>query len=385
MSFFDEPEEETRVQPAAGGSRRPRGRGSRPPGGGRPPRGGRRPPGEEQAIRVRRAVALVALVVVLVLIVVGVHSCAVSQANSALRNYNDSVASLIRASNQNGDQMFSTLAGGINSNNAQQVQSQVDTARLTASNQYRRAQGLSAPGSVKAAQGYFVDTMRFRRDAITNIASDLQPALQSSTATSAVNSIATEMARLYASDVLYKDYALPGIVSALHTAGIPVGGTDGEPIDGKQLLPDVRWLDPAYVATTLKVSVASTSTSGGNGKAAPGVHGHALDSCSVGSTALSTTAAVTIPTGSAPTLTCQVTNDGQNTETNVAVKASISGTSITGTGTIPQTQPGQQYTVQIPLSSAPPAGTYDMTVGVQHVPGETTFTHNSKTFPVTFG
>ena len=29
---------------------------------------------------------------------------------------------------------------------------------------------------------------------------------------------------------------------------------------------------------------------------------------------------------------------------------------------LPQTQAGQQYTVQIPLSSAPPAGTYEMTV-----------------------
>jgi hypothetical protein len=328
-------------------------------------------------------VALVALVVVLVLIVIGVHSCTVSQANSALRNYNDSVASLIRASNQNGQQMFSTLAGGINSNNAQQVQSQIDTARLTAAQQFSRAQGLNAPGSVKAAQSYLVDVMRFRRDAITNIASDLQPALQRSTATAAVNSIATEMARLYSSDVIYKDYALPSIVSALHKAGIAVGGTDGEPVDGNQLLPDIQWLSPSYLASTLKVSAAVTSTS--NGKAAPGIHGHALDSCSIGGTTLSTTVAVTIPSGSAPTLTCQVTNDGQNTETNVVVKASISGTSITGQGVIPQTQPTQQYTVQIPLSSAPPAGTYDMTVGVQHVPGETTFTHNSKTFPVTFG
>jgi uncharacterized membrane protein len=145
----------------------------------------------------------------------------------------------------------------------------------------------------------------------------------------------------------------------------------------------VQWLLPSYVAGQLKVSVPSAS--GSNGKAAPGPHGHALDSCSVGSTTLSTTAATTIPTGSAPTLTCQVTNDGQSNETNVIVSASISGTSVTGSGTIPQTTPGQPSTVQIPLNAAPPAGTYEMTVNVHHVPGETTFTHNSKTFPVTFG
>ena len=68
----------------------------------------------------------------------------------------------------------------------------------------------------------------------------------------------------------------------------------------------------------------------------------------------------------------------------MAVKATVEGTSVTGQGIIPQTQPNQQYTVQIPLSASPPKGQYNMNVGVQHVPGETTFTHNSKVFPVTF-
>jgi CARDB len=332
---------------------------------------------------VRRGVALVALVIIFVLIVIGVHSCAVSQANSALRNYNDNVASLIRFSNQNGDQVFSTLAGGVNSNTATTVQQQLNEARLTASNHLSKARGLSAPGSVSDAQQNLVQLMRMRRDAFANIAGDLQQTLQSATASTAVNSIATEMARLYASDVLYKDYVLPNIVRALTKAGIAVGGANGEPIDPNQLLPNVQWLLPSYVAGQLKVSVPSTS--GANGKAAPGTHGHALDACSVGGNTLSTTAATTIPTGSSPTLTCQVTNDGQNPETNVTVSATISGTSVTGQGVIPQTQPGQQYSVQIPLSSAPPAGTYEMTVAIHHVPGETTFTHNSKTFPVTFG
>ena len=331
----------------------------------------------------RQGVALAALVVVLVLIVIGVHSCAVSQANSALRNYNDSVASLIRTSNQNGQQMFSALAGGLNVNNAPNVESQVDTARLNASNQLTHAENLSAPGSVGDAQRYLVTAMRLRRDAITNIAGNLPPALQSSTAASSINAIAAQMAYLYASDVLYKGYVVPDIVGALRKANIAVGGVNGVPIESNQLLPDVHWVIPSFVASTLRISVPTSTTSGG--KPAPGAHGHALDSCSVGGTTLSTTAASTLPTGSAPTLTCQVTNDGANTETNVVVSASISGTSITGSGTISQTQPAQTYTVQIPLTSAPPAGTSDLTVMVHHVPGETTFTHNNKTFPVTFG
>jgi hypothetical protein len=332
---------------------------------------------------VRRTVALVALVIVLILIVVGVHSCSVSQANSALRNYNDSVASLIRASNQNGDQMFSALDGGVNTNNVTTVRQQVNTARLQAHNQFTKAENLGAPGSVSSAQQNLVQLMRMRQDAIANVATALPQTLNNSTASGAVNAVAAEMARLYASDVLYKDYVLPDIINALKQRGIAVGGINGEPYDPNQLVPNVQWLLPSFVASKLKVSVPGSSA--GSGPVAPGSHGHALDGCSVGNNTLSTTAATTLPTGSAPTLTCQVTNDGQNTETNVTVSASISGTSITGQGVIPQTQAGQQYTVQIPLSKAPPAGTYNMTVLVHHVPGETTFTHNSKTFPVTFG
>jgi hypothetical protein len=89
--------------------------------------------------------------------------------------------------------------------------------------------------------------------------------------------------------------------------------------------------------------------------------------------------------GTAPTLTCTVTNDGQVAETNVVVRATIEGTSVVGQGIIPQTQPNQQYNVQIRLGAAPPNGTYSLNVTVEHVPGEKTFTHNTKVFPVTFG
>jgi hypothetical protein len=320
-------------------------------------------------------------VIIVILAVLGIHSCQVSQQNSALRNYNDSVASLIRSSDQTGRQFFSLLSSAQASSNTTNLQSQIDEARLAADSELGRAKALSAPDQVKSAQQNLVLAFKMRRDAIANIARQLQPALQSSTAPAAVNAIAAEMARFYASDVLYKDYTLPAIVGALRGAGIAVGGTNGEPVEAGQFLPDVQWLTPPYIASVLRVSLPSSTA---NAKAAPGVHGHALDSCSVGSTTLDTASAATLPAGSAPTLSCTVTNDGQNTETNVVVKASIGGTSITGQGIIPQTQPGQQYTVQIPLSSAPPAGTYSLTVTVQKVPGETVTTHNTKVFPVTF-
>jgi hypothetical protein len=330
----------------------------------------------------RRAVAGAALLIVLILIVVGIHSCTVGSTSGALRSYSDSVNSLVRASNQTGQQFFALLSGKGGSTNPATLQSEVEATRRDADRQLQQAERLNAPSGLSLAQQSLVWAMRMRRDGISDIAAQLQAALQPKTGANAVYAIAAQMDLLYASDAHYKDYTLPMIESALKNAGIAVGPPNGEPVETGQFVPNIQWLDPTFVASKLNTTLPLPAS---NKPAAPGVHGHALDSCSVGSTTLDTTVATTLPAGTAPTLTCTVTNDGQNTETNVVVKASIGGTSITGQGTIPQTQPGQQYNVQISLSAAPPNGTYQLTVEVQHVPGEKTFTHNTKIFPVTFG
>jgi hypothetical protein len=381
LSFFDEGEE-TRVEPPpTERARRPAGTGRRTSGGGRRGPGSGRPPSDEQSIRVRRAVAAVALLVVVILVAVGVHSCQVSQANSALRDYSDSVASVIKDSNQTGAQFFTVLSSGQGSSNATNLQSQIDEARLSAENQLNRAAGLSVPDQVKGAHTNVLLTLQMRRDGIGQVARLIQPALQQSTATGAVNSIAAEMARLYASDVVYKDYALPAIVSALHTAGIPVGGTSGEPIETGQFVPDVQWLSPTFVATQLHTSFTPTAK---NGKVAPGTHGHELNSVSVGGTTLQNGSTNTVPASPAPTFTLTFTNSGQNNETNVVCKVSVSNSNASGTATVPQTQAGQQTTCQVPLSSSPSPGSYTVTATVEPVPGEKTTSNNTQTFPVTF-
>jgi CARDB len=358
-----------------GGGRRASGGGRRTPGS------GRRPPTDEQAIRVRRAVAAVALVVVVILIAVGVHSCQVSQRNSALRNYSDSVASIIRASDQTSQQLFTVLSSGQGASNGPNLQSQVDEARLSAENQLNRGAGLDVPDQVKGAQQDLLLALQLRRDGIATIAQQIQPALQPSTATDAIAQIAAAMARFYASDVTYKDYALPGIVSALHIAGIPVGGTNGEPVEGGQFLPDVQWLTPSFVATQLHTSFTPTAK---NGKVAPGTHGHSLDSVSAGGTTLQTGSTNTIPASPAPTFTLTLTNSGSNNETNVVCKVTLSNSSVSGTTTVPQTQAGQQTNCQVPLSSSPKPGSYTLTATIQPVPGEKNSSNNTQTFPVTF-
>lgn len=381
MSFFDEVEE-PRAEPSTRvRTRRPGGGGGRrPPGSGRT--GGPRGPrlGSDPAVRTRRAVALVGLIVVLILIVIGVHSCQVSQANSDLRSYAVNVNSVINSSNQTGRQFFGLLSSGQGTTSSSNLQSQVDEARLAADTELGKARGLNAPGQLQAAQQDLVLAMQMRADGIASIAKSLPAALQPQTSSTAVNLIAADMARFYASDVLYKDYALPMVVHALHNAGIAAGGPDGEPINQAQFLPNVQWLTPSFVSAELRAPSPRTPS----GKLAPGTHGHQLTSVSVAGTTLQTGSTNTIPAQPAPTFTLNFNNSGENSETNVICKVTVGGSSITGQTVVPRTSAGQSYTCHVSLSSSPAPGAYTVKASVEPVPGEKNTSNNSLSFPVTF-
>ena len=325
--------------------------------------------------------AVVALIIIIVLIAVGVHSCQVSAANSALKDYSNNVSSLIEQSDQTGSQFFTILASGGGSSNATNLQTQINQTRVNATNELNRAQSIGVPDAVKTAQQQLLWALRMRLDGITNIATQIQPALGTSASKDAINAIAAEMARFYSSDVLYKDYAVPQLVSALHGAGIGIGGTNGQTIVGRQFLPNIEWLTPSFIAGQLHVSLPATRT----GKIAPGLHGHALNSVSVAGTTLQTGSTNSITASPAPAFTLSFTNGGTNNETNVVCKVTVSGTGVSGQTTVPQTIAGQSTTCQVTLSKVPPrGGTYTVQATIEPVPGEKNLSNNSLSFPVTF-
>jgi hypothetical protein len=365
VSFFDEADE-PRTEPTA--QRRRRGAG-----------GGRRPPSEEQAIRARRAVALVILLIVVILIVVGVHSCQVSARNSSLRDYNNNVSTLITESSQTSQEVFDALSNTSGSGGAVGVQSKIAAAANRATNELNQAKKLNVPDEVKGAQDHLVTAMQMRSDGISGIANQIQPALSSSTSKDAVNQIAADMANFYASDVLYKNYTLPLIAGALKQAGIATSGANAQTFNGDQFLPDVQWLTPSYVANKLNVSIATPG-----GKPTPGLHGHSLDSVSVGGTTLQTGSTNTLPASPPPQFTLSFTNGGTNTEHNVSCKVSVSTTSISGKTTVPETTAGQHASCTVTLNASPPAGNYTVTATIGKVPGEKNTANNTLTFPVTF-
>jgi hypothetical protein len=366
VSFFDEPEE-TRAAPRTAPRRR------RPSGG-----GGRRPgPATSQAILVRRIVLAVVVVVAIVLIAVLVNSCEVSARNSALKDYNNNVAAINAQSVSTGQSFFGLLSGP--KSDPTSLQNSLSQVSSEADKELSRAKGINVPDEVKSAQTNFVTALQMRADGIKNITGAVPPALQSQTSQGAVATIASEMARFYASDVLYKDYTVPEIIGALRAAGIAVGGLGGQQVNSSQFLPSIQWLSPSSVASALNVTLPASSH-----PIAPGLHGHALNSVSVGGTTLTTGATNAIPASPAPTFTLNFANTGQNTETNVVCKITIKGSKVGGQTVVPTTKAGQSYTCQVTLSGTPPGGSQTVTAEIVPVPGEKNSANNFLTFPVDF-
>jgi hypothetical protein len=370
LSFFDETDE----PPPTRRVRRPAG-------------SGRRPPSEQQAILIRRAVAGVAILVVVIILAVGVHSCQVSSRNSALRNYTTSVNSLIQRSDGTGNQLFGDLLSAPKSaSDVSSLQQELFNSSQSASQELEQGKSLSAPSQVSSAQQNLVVALSLRHSGISDIADRIQQALAKSTATDAINSIATDMQEFLASDVVYTTQTAPQIAAALHAANIAVG-QNGESIQATSFLPDLGWLQPDFIAKELGTSLPSSSSSVSGTCPTGETCGDELNSVSVNGVPLSTGGGNTVAASPAPTFTANFTNSGTVAEPDVTVQISVttsSGTTITAQSPGRNAQPGQSYNVQISLPKVPATGSAQVTVTVEKVAGETNLANNTLQFPVTF-
>jgi LysM repeat protein len=226
LSFFDDVDEPESTQRAP-----------------RRPRGG--PPADQQAIQTRRIVAVVVIVVVIIIIVLLVNSCAVSQTNSALRDYNNSVYNLMRESDATGARVFTRLSSGAAKTNPGGLTTDLDSDLQDARSTLQRAQDLSVPSQMATAQQKVLLALTMRRDGIQSIANNIQSAMTRSTSKTGLEQIQEGMSGLYASDIIYKSYAVPAIAGAFKNAGLSIEPTT---IYGGQILHDLLWLNPTSIA-----------------------------------------------------------------------------------------------------------------------------------------
>jgi hypothetical protein len=377
VSFFDEADEPPRTETRSTSQPSPR----RRPGGSGSGRGShRRPPSHppQQSVRTRRGVALLALVVVIIIIAVAVSSCEGSANKSALQNYGDNVSHIITQSNGTSHKLFAALRKA-GSTSASATGQSVAQASSDAQTELNRAQALSVPGAAQSAQSHLLLALQMRLDGLKDIVVQIQPALGSQHQ-EPVQRIAADMGTFLASDVLYKNYAVKQLVSALHGAGIAVGGANGTPINAGQFLPSIQWLQPSYIGAQL--GVGSSGRSGSGGGTVTGLHGDALTGVTYNGLALVNGSTVTA--SPPPTFGLTVTNQGNFTETNVICKVQVVGTSISGTRAIPSIAKGQTTTCDVTLRSSPPAGNYSLKASVEKVPGEHDLANNSQGVAVVF-
>jgi hypothetical protein len=379
MSFFDDDEPPTR-------SSRPRrpagGRSERPTTATRARSAAAGDPGDQQQLMVRRAVALGIGALVLILLVVGIKGCLNSRTNNALKDYTRNDAAIVTDSNdQVSRSLFDLLAKGAGTAPLD-LQQQVNQVRVSADEDVKRAQALDVPGDMTDAQRALLEVLTFRSGAVQKIADEL-PNLRGDQSQEAASRVAGQMSVLLASDVVYSQRVVPYIQGALAKHSI-----SDQTIPPSRFLPDIQWLDAAFVRKQLTGLGAGHSS---NGQIAPGTHGHGLLDVSVGAASpVTLQPGVTnrVAASSNPVFNVHLANQGENDEFDVGVKISVStgsGTPVSVVKRINQTVHGTSPTAQIPLGHRAPSGPATVTVSILKVPGEVNLTNNSQHYTVIFG
>ncbi len=383
MSFFDddEPIRASRTRPA-----RPRAAApprSRPQGGGRrPPSGGDRRPDAETA-RQRQLIFGGGAILAFIILVFLVNSCQSSRRDNALKDYNRQVTEIAADSDQIGKDFFVALdaaAGGGD------VDVRVNQLRMAAGELVGRAKGLDPRGELVPAQYSLELVLNLREQGLRKIADKLPAALvqgrdNAQSVETALSEIAGQMQQFLASDVIYSQRTAPYVTQALDDANIK-----GQKVATSRFLPNLGWLSPDAIAGRLGSQRAAGGT-GADPEPAPGLHGHSLDSVTVGDSTLNPGATSNrIPSRPAPAFTIKLTNGGDSDETEVPVtiKVEANGRTTTKKKTIAQTKSKQEATVTVPLGSSPPAGAATVTVTVGTVPGEEKKDNNKQTYTVLF-
>jgi hypothetical protein len=357
VSFLDEPDEPVRTRR-------------------RPPRG---PSVDRQTLMARRTVAVVGGLIVLILLILGVRGCLDARKESAMEEYGDRSTELLRESKLEGDALFELLQSEGGTDQVVDIQSALNGYRTASSERVDRARNLDVPDEVSDAQRYLLDVLELRRDGLAQTADAMRTALGDQDRREGTEDVTEAMQIFLASDTIDQIRFRSELTEALQDEELDVPA-----FPRGTFVPDVEWLDAAFVADRVN---ALRSGTGGTEEAAPGLHGNGLAAVALGGTTLTPGAGATVQLTEDLAFEIQVQNQGENTETDVNVIATVGE----GDDAIELEEPidtiavGEIQTVTIPLSEQPPTGqNVPITVEVEPVPGEEMTDNNIQEFSVIF-
>jgi hypothetical protein len=314
---------------------------------------------------VRRAIAAGAGLVVLLVFVLGVRGCLDNRKEAAINDWVRDVDGLMKESNGESDALFEQLAGGGGTD--VDVENALNSFRIQSAQLVDRADGLDHPGDLDSAQSQLVETLTFRAEGIAQIADALPSALtDGEQAEGAARRIADAMQLFVTSDQIYVKRVLPELDEVLQAEGL------SQTLTESTFLPELSWLDPAEVADRL-AGIASGGGAEGDEEAAPGLHGNGLGTVTLGGQTLVAGGSTSVTASGDLAFEVQVLNQGENTETDVTVTATVGsgGDEIVAEGVIDTIAAGEAQTVTIPLEETPPTGqSVPITIEVELVPGE---------------
>jgi hypothetical protein len=359
LSFLDEPDEPVRTR-----RRPPRGQGV-----------------DRQTLMVRRTIAAGAALIVLILLVLLVRGCLDARKESAMQDYANDSAELLKASQLEGNQLFKVLEGPGGTDEAVNIGNSLNGYRVEAANLVDRAKDLDPPGEMNEAQRSLLDVLELRADGLARVSDAVRVALGDRDRREGTRNITGAMQIFLASDTLEQVRFQPALDDALKAEGLT---TPRLPEDG--FVPDVEWLDASFVAD--RVNGLRSGAAAGNEAATPGLHGNGLAAVALGGTPLTPGATgTTIQLANDLAFDIQVQNQGENTENDVNVRVTVGR----GNDAIDLEEPidtiavGEIQTVTIPLSEQPPTGqNVPIKVEVEPVPGEQMTDNNVQEFSVIF-
>jgi CARDB protein len=330
----------------------------------------RGPAERQRQIMARRGVAVVIGVVVLILIVIGVRGCLNARKTRSFENFVADLRTLVAQTDQLSKGFFQHLESPSGSKLTFQTELRTDAG--TASSLLTRAEQLSTPGELTAAQSDLVLAYQFRSNALAGVANELAgPKPGAKTA----DHVVAYMKQLLASDVIYER------AEAEIDQGLSDQGIDEKAPPSVFLPDDLKWLDPTRVSAVL--AGIGVSSGGGN---VSGVHGTGIASATLNGATLTAGLAATVTSAAPNALVIGVANQGQSTEQDieVSVKVSGAGANISKTKTIPSVAAGATGTATVDLGSPPTGSPLTIKVSVAPVVGERITTNNHETYPVTF-
>jgi hypothetical protein len=328
----------------------------------------------------RRTLALGGGLIVLILLVLGVRGCLNAREESAIEDYANESAELIRESKQEGDQLFELLQGEGGTDQATRIITQLNGYRTASSALVDRAEALDVPGDLEDAQRELLEVLELRRDGLAAVTDALEVALGDQERREGTDDVAAQMQVFLASDVIDIQRFRRELIEVLRDEQL---SAPSFPRTG--FVPDIEWLQPDFVAD--QVDALRTGTGGADGEAAPGLHGNGIGGVSLGGVALGPGASASVQLSEDLAFEIQVQNQGENTENDVLVRVAVGdgGDAIEREDTIDTIAPGELKTVTIPLDQQPPTGqNVPITVEVEPVAGEEKTDNNTQESTVIF-